>query len=653
MTVDIRAKIMCDLGEVISGGWSDDHVQGTGLIRTRGDVVLKDLYNYPPGTPIRLAYYKDGKAVRFPRALRVLSCFADPFRRQTTLQLGCRLTWLENLAGATNEDRYVYTWDDLSNSTLECTYFDNAVISISAEYVAKECLTKLQIPHGNLGLTNYYAKEKFDISSGYVNVLSELLQAESKVGYLTASETLIVLDINNLNPTYANIAGSKIIDLSPVNSGEVPGDAVSVSYSTKRFIVPPEEPTEEERQKRNWELDVTTGPPERRIIIPRTGPSYVRTFLPVVETSTIYDSFDRVVSRTTQRRQHIASANPSYIKWRLENGFTDEADGVLWDIYSLELETHLYRFPANLLSEPAEPPGPGQCRLKFGADELVFDPERDNEKVQEVKTVYESEIAVAGRVGFEAYGWEVQTGENTFELRTYEPSKFPNIVTSTVNVIYEKDSASGITKTTTSTIMAAVDSPEGNQGAAAQAFDVTDIAGASITTANASALVNTGSTVSTRVDRLYGVQRRPSAEERKNLDTTKLEETSVSKVEFIYGTESAENVTTYSLPSAPDDRVSRALGSATGYRVTRSDAEVKARNYGRAQHKLTFGHRNGFSIQLSPVDIPPNPLDGLSIAGAGNLVGAYRCNGISWTFDSTGIICNTDALFWGGIGIQP
>jgi hypothetical protein len=653
MTVDIRARIMCDLGEVISGGWSDDHAQGTGLIRTRGDITLKDLYNYPPGTPIRLAYYKDGKAVRIPRALRVLSCFADPFRRQTTLQLGCRLTWLENLAGESNEDRFVYTWNDPSNGNLECTAFDNAVISIHANYIAEQCLTKLGITYDPLGLTNYYAKEKFDISSGYVSVLSDLLQAEAKIGYLDSSEKLVVLNVNNLSSTYANISGDKIIDLSAVNSGEVPGDAVSVSYTTQRFTVPPSEPTKDEQQKRNWQLDVTVGPPELRNIVPSAGNVYVKLFLPFVEVTTAYDSFDRVVSRRTLRRQHIASVNPNYIKWRLENGFTDEAAGQIWDIFSVELETHIYKYPAALLSEPAEPPLPGQCRLKFGSDELVFDPGRDNEKVQEVKTVYESEMAVAGRVGFEAYGWDVEVAPGVFELRTYIPNTFPSIVTSTTNVIYEKDPASGISKTLVTTLQAAIDSPEGNQGAASQAFDVKDIPGAATTTANASALVNMGTVVTTRVDRLYGVQRRPSAEERKNLDTVKLEENSVSKVEFIYGPESAENVTVYTLPFAPDDRVSRFLGSETGYIVTRSDAEVKARNYGRAQHKLAFGHRNGFSIQLSPIDIPPYPLDGLSITGAGNLVGAYRCNGISWTFDSTGIICNTDALFWGGIGIQP
>jgi hypothetical protein len=68
-----------------------------------------------------------------------------------------------------------------------------------------------------------------------------------------------------------------------------------------------------------------------------------------------------------------------------------------------------------------------------------------------------------------------------------------------------------------------------------------------------------------------------------------------------------------------------------------------------ALDRLAFGHRNGFSLQLSPVSIPAYPLDLLRISDGGTAAG-YACNGTSWSFDSTGIICNTDALFIGGIG---
>jgi hypothetical protein len=83
--------------------------------------------------------------------------------------------------------------------------------------------------------------------------------------------------------------------------------------------------------------------------------------------------------------------------------------------------------------------------------------------------------------------------------------------------------------------------------------------------------------------------------------------------------------------------------------VSLSDAEVKARNYGRAQNGLAFGHRNGFSTQLAAPDIPPYSLDRIRIDAAGYGSG-YVCNGTSWSFDSNGIVCNTDALFVGGIG---
>ena len=60
MTLDIRAKVFCNKGPVISGGFSDDHVQGTGLIRTRGDIVLEGLVTLRPGDKIQIGYERLG-----------------------------------------------------------------------------------------------------------------------------------------------------------------------------------------------------------------------------------------------------------------------------------------------------------------------------------------------------------------------------------------------------------------------------------------------------------------------------------------------------------------------------------------------------------------------------------------------------------------
>ena len=185
MTVDIRAKIYCDLGEVISGGFSDDHVQGTGLIRTRGDLVIKGLVKPSYGQLVQLGWKRGTVFSRVPRALRVLSYFADPFRRTTTIQLGCKFTLYENAAPGAEKDRYFYSKEDDNNKALPCAVYDTGLLPISAGSIAAKCLYALGIS-GTTGLTNYYAADKFDLGSGYVSVLNDLLYAESKVAYLRA-----------------------------------------------------------------------------------------------------------------------------------------------------------------------------------------------------------------------------------------------------------------------------------------------------------------------------------------------------------------------------------------------------------------------------------------------------------------------------------
>jgi hypothetical protein len=156
-----------------------------------------------------------------------------------------------------------------------------------------------------------------------------------------------------------------------------------------------------------------------------------------------------------------------------------------------------------------------------------------------------------------------------------------------------------------------------------------------------------GTEVKTVTDRNYGLQRRPSLEERNNIENTKSLVEDTTDITFVYGGENSQNVVTYSVPYSSDDRVS--IVGDNQYSVSASDAKVKAARYGAAQNRLAFGHRNGFSLQLSPITIPAYPLDLLRISDGGTAAG-YACNGTSWSFDSTGIVCNTDALFLGGIG---
>jgi hypothetical protein len=97
MTVDIRAIVRCSLGELISASVSDDYIQGSGLIKTKGSCEISGLISPAVGSIVTFTYTKSGIVRNVPRKLRVLSSFADPYRRTTKVELGCKLTYLQDL----------------------------------------------------------------------------------------------------------------------------------------------------------------------------------------------------------------------------------------------------------------------------------------------------------------------------------------------------------------------------------------------------------------------------------------------------------------------------------------------------------------------------------------------------------------------------
>jgi hypothetical protein len=656
MTVDIRAKVLCRLGttpvEVISGGWSDDHAQGTGLIRTRGEIILNGLHRPTLGQKVNLAYTKDGFAVRFPRSLRVLSAFTDPFRRQTTIQLGCLLTLRENLKGKTPEDRVAATWDDNFKGNIllvdiQCSKFGDATISISANYVATKCAEKLGVlPIGGFSLTNWYTVNEFDLSAGYAQVLSDLLVSESYIGYLNANENLVIKSLSRYTGTYTNINKNQIIDVSSINSGELPGTAVSASYSYKRFKKP-EELDNAAKQKRDWELDETVGPPQV-VNIDIRGGFYSRVVIPTTTVLTEYDVFDRAIRRTETKVNHVANSNSTYLKWHLEPSIDKPSPGVISDLpdTSISITEFFYASPAEKLVPPLEPPPPGACSALYSTRRL-FDPERDSAVLRQVTTNYVTEMAVAGALNLPQYSGFIDLPGGGRTSWTYHPLLNPILPAEVVETLYETDEATGITKTTTTRQQARAFVQSGQQLGAVEAEYTVEQGSPAGVVARSLSLINLGSEVSTRTDRFYGLQRRPGLSERNNDINEKDTVEDVSDVVFVYGDASSENSIDYRVPYSPDDRITVNQGGA--FLVSKSDAPVKAAQYAVAQNRLAFGHRNGFSLQLSPSDIPPYPLDLFRISASGNVAG-YTCNGTSWSFDSTGIVCNTDALFLGAIG---
>ena len=234
MAIDIRATVTCSLGTLISASISDDYVQGTGLIKCKGSCELSGIVTPAVGTAVTFSYTKNGITRNIPRKLRVMSSFADPFRRTTTVELGCKLTYLSDL-----QEPIDWTpFDDILNN--EFTVDDEKIVTIPihASSVMDQCLTKLGITANSNPLTSKFSIARFDFGPGYVSVLSDLLVSECYCGFLNRDEELVVFSLDQDGGTGPVISTSEIIDLGSIGVGQLPGEAVVVSYSTLKLKAP-------------------------------------------------------------------------------------------------------------------------------------------------------------------------------------------------------------------------------------------------------------------------------------------------------------------------------------------------------------------------------------------------------------------------------
>lgn len=636
MTIDIRAKVFCDKGPVISGGFSDDHVQGTGLIRTRGEVVLDGLVSLRPGDTMRLGYRKGNKVVRIPRALRVLSSFADPFRRQTTVSVGCKLTMLENL----RESKKKLAAEDESNEGIPCEEFGKIPINITFTYIAGQCLSALGITlRGTTGLVGSVAIDSFDFGAGYVSILSDILYSQSKVGYLDAGEQLVVVDLSKTTGSSPVYDEDDLIDVSPIRSGDLPPDVVLVEYGYNRFKKPdPDEVDDEDtRQKRDWELDISQGEAEYTYISFNDGDSlYTAVHYPLSTSRTTYDALDRVIRREERRTTLGSSINSAYVTELLEE------TGALRPNTGLSEETtvteFLYEYDANELIVPPENLPPCTYWYSIGTN-VLYDEERDQKQIGQVVTTTASDLAIAGRIGLQSYFYPdgvLHPGNADFpvEIKRIE---------------FETDKDSGITKSKTFRQCCYAMTQSGQQGLSKMAEDIDEVNKAAAMLFIGAQMCNTGISVETHYDRYYGLQKRPSLQDRKKEQFYKDPRESVSANEFILGTEGVGITTTYSMPWAPDDRIGYQAGSMDPYLIEESIAPELARKFGRVQQRLTYGHRMGFAVQLVPDKLPPYAA-ALATLRLGGINAQYMVNGQSWTFDSNGIVANVDMVYLGGVG---
>lgn len=257
---------------------------------------------------------------------------------------------------------------------------------------------------------------------------------------------------------------------------------------------------------------------------------------------------------------------------------------------------------------------------------------------------------MAATLNIDTYAYEGDFGTDVVGFDT----AYTDFESSTV-VTYEKDASSGITKTKTLTTLAYGKTTTGQQDLATLAANQPAIESFSDFQNWINSLVarsrrprTQGVELRIRTEREYGLQRRPSQEERNNTANGKPDVTEPSvEVQWITGGTDSKNRIEFNMPYAPDDKIS--WTQSGGYTSRPSDARLKALNFGRIQNRLLLGNRNGVSLQIPVELMPTRPFDEIYLE-ADNLMGLYRVNAVTYSFDSNGIVASADCLFWGGVG---
>lgn len=652
MAIDIRARVTCSLGNVISASISDDYIQGAGLIKTSGSCEISGLITPSIGTVVTFSYSKDGITRTVPRRLRVLSSFADPFRRTTKVELGCKLTYLQDVKESLDWSGL----DDPENADLEEADSKIVTVPIRAQSIANECCSRLGITPSGLFLSNVFSIEEFDFSAGYVSILSDLLVSECKCGYMNASEVLEIFSLSAIGGSGPVLDSSRIIDIGSIGVGSLPGDAVTVSYSSLKLKVPDdeevvcrladeEEEEEEEEEVSTWGTDLVTSssPAQATIGYKRNGEGDLlfSTFgwMETSRETTFYKVYtlrepgytwkpggapEKYTRKNLVSRRVItlgsgsASIAGGYAQQRLANGFGFNS----FDVFKQSVEVFSYDVYGN--ETRRELTTYGSLLYLYGGAGIDF--------------VYENEDGSKSVVNL---------GQATGSLER----------------ITVKTTRSGNTvKTVTKRYGPWAETIPGQQAIASAREDITSAGEAEAFLAFAygglyliDVTVNTSKTGSRDPEELPTegeVLTERLAEDSGDPDNGFSTE-SAAEIELASGSSFGTRRIELSMPYAPDDTFSRKTVSTDPLRYcffsVRSDAPSKAKAFGVAQNRLLYGNRNGMNVQTTPEYLPGAPFSAVTVQANG-LSAMYRTNGTGWTMDSNGIVVSSDLLFMGAVG---
>ena len=629
MAIDIRADVTCSLGPVISATISDDYVQNNGLIKVRGSCEIADIITPALGSIVTFSYTKNGVTTQIPRTLRVLSSFADPFRRTTKVELGCKLTYLQDLKESLTWN--VYNFEQPPGIVFLPINNDLATVQIYASAIMTFALGKLGITASSNPLTNQFTTGSFSFYEGYVTVLGNLLLSESYCGYLDANEVLQVFSLDQSGGTGPVLNNTNIIDIGNIGVGQIPGDAVIVSYSTLKLNKTLSTTTPA------WDSFTSSSVYPVSVGYEHTNTAgnkefAVRTWN-ILERTTTLNHYKVITIVDDQGPKDIA------VKDYVQTYFTTQFAAVAGGIISEYLSNNIY-FNNSGIS-------------KTTIETFAYD-DRGNE-IQYIKYVKGSFGFIVGGLGLQF----VNTPDdyvipNVGKSITLEAEIRNSYVAGNYKKVYtynygpwsqtiQGQQAIAACRNTFNNATQTSDFINSFSGITTQSVNAGLFEGLTLIDSKVTDELVTVSRYSVDGNQIINASNANGGNPNNNWRTDKIEQLVVAS-----GSPLAERRVEFSMPYAPDDTYWKWSGVAV-ISVTSSDAPAKAQRFGLVQNKILLGNRYGMSIQVAPETLPSAPYSPLMVQANG-YTALYRTNGTNWTMSKDGVVVGTDALFWGGVG---
>lgn len=271
MAIDIRSHVFCNLGPVISGDCGDDLLKDTGVIKTTGTIKLATLLQVKIGTRVRIYFANENRNImtELPRVLRVRKATVDPYRRETTLELGCRLALYEDYAREGDKVRRTYqlpawyTGKSVDYKVLTGSYLtrpssqrrvltnSSTVTRVASEKIfmwppppitssaiLNYCCQALGITvHHDSVIPHYiFSRSEVDVSAGYVSVISDLLKSHRLFGQMDMREKLRIRPVDlsggQSGPT---VTEQQLIDIGPITGDNPPANTIRVKYDARTY----------------------------------------------------------------------------------------------------------------------------------------------------------------------------------------------------------------------------------------------------------------------------------------------------------------------------------------------------------------------------------------------------------------------------------